>query len=81
MPKQQTKGKTMFNPHGNKTANGKVITEGMAVRDYDYQIGIVVADRYGTMHEYNSCRDDHWFEVKRGDGTTKDFNGERLIAL
>jgi hypothetical protein len=26
------------------------------------------------------CRHDHWFEVAREDGSTKDFNGSRLEA-
>lgn len=69
-----------FNPHGNRTADGKVVTEGMAVLDYDRQPGVVIADRYGLMHEHGHCRDDHWFEVRRDDGTTKDFNGERLLS-
>lgn len=70
-----------FNPHGNRTANGVVIAEGMKVLDYDYREGVVIADRYATMHEHNACREDHWFEVQHDDGSTKDFNGERMKAL
>lgn len=70
-----------FNPHANKTANGVVITVGLKVLDYDYVEGVVIADRYATMHEFGSCREDHWFEVRHADGSTKDFNGDRLKAI
>ncbi len=35
-----------FNPHGNTTADGTLITVGLAVIDYDRREGIVVRDDY-----------------------------------
>lgn len=70
------------NPHDNKTDNGVVITIGMRVRDYDYKDGMVVADRdNGSRCADGECGLDHWFDVKRDDGTTGMFNGTRLLAL
>jgi hypothetical protein len=37
-----------FNPHGEKTFDGVVVTLGMRVTDYDRKVGTVVADRDAT---------------------------------
>lgn len=68
-----------FNPHGNKTSDGVVITQGMAVTDYDMLTGTVVADDTSAFrHDNNYCSGEHWFTVERDDGTTKEFDGSRL---
>lgn len=71
-----------FNPHNNTTSDGVVITLGMQVRDYDYAIGEVVGDDTSNIrHDNGWCDGDHWFTVKRIDGTTKEFNGTRLVTV
>jgi hypothetical protein len=84
-----------FNPHGNKTANGVVITEGLRVLDYNRREGTVVADRDATRYmcpavdgstadpETPGCRHDHWFDVKPDEGQDGGgmFNGDRLKAI
>ncbi len=77
-----------FNPHKNTDQTGKVIEVGQRVRDHDYKIGTVVDDRdvvgngaesHCKMQGY--CRGDHWFDIKRDDGTFAMMNGERLRVL
>lgn len=73
----------MFNTHGNKTSNGVVITEGMKVRDYNFDEGVVITDNDNDTYRCNEgyCRGDHWFDVALPGGGTSYMNGERLFAL
>lgn len=73
---------SVFNLHGNKTADGRLIVVGMRVLDYDHKLGTVVEDE---TREYlfcgpGYCRMDHWFTVESDDGGRKAFNGERLMS-
>lgn len=68
-----------FNPHGNVTADGVLITLGMPVTDYDRRIGWIAADLTSpSMCENGYCKGDHWFEVEHGDQSTGMFNGTRV---
>jgi|1185.fasta_scaffold1201846_1 hypothetical protein len=43
--------KPQFNPHGEKTSDGVVITLGMRVLDYNRRTGTVVRDRNATRYQ------------------------------
>lgn len=73
-----------FNPHGNRTADGVLITEGLRVYTNDMDRGHVV----GKAHDGDYGRvDDWWWYVVvdidwRGNPVTKrmSMNGERMAT-
>jgi hypothetical protein len=81
----------VFNPHGNRTADGVLITVGLVVWTNEMEVGIVRSDddasAYGCCLGSHgdadpcpkSCRHDHWFTVDTRRGS-KSFNGE-LLAI
>ena len=70
-----------FNPHRNRTTDGTLIVPGLRVVDYDRKVGVVVDDSDAVVCEYRPDCTDHWFDVKREDGTFGMFNGERMQAV
>lgn len=55
----------IFNPHGDKTLDGVLITKGMYVWDYNLDLCRVVKDHTGSgyQHESGYCNNGHWYDL------------------
>lgn len=71
----------VFNPHGNKTIDGVLVTPGLWVWDYNLRLSQVQSDNYASAVRgctamgatFDGCRSDHWFNTTGGL-----FNGSRM---
>lgn len=64
-----------FNPHGEKTSDGVVVTLGMRVLDYDRRPGTVVRDRDATEYKCRAVNPDVTAEWSNPDADPPCHNG------
>ena len=64
------------------TKDGVKVELGLRVVDYDRKHGEVIAEYDGScgVNYGTDERPDHWFRVRRDDGTENSFNAERLYS-
>lgn len=80
-----------FNPYGNRTADGVLITEGLRVMDNNLDVGTVTADDHDGDH---GRHEDHWYRIEldhipgspdysgnKAPGVVRSMNGERLSTI
>jgi len=65
------------------TSDGRAITPGMRVLDYDREEGTVVKRRFmtGYSNDPGGLYFNGWYAVEKDSGAVRDFNGERLRSI
>lgn len=65
------------------TSDGKAITPGLLVEDYDREMGTVVKRQFMTGYSTDpgGLYFNGWYAVEKDSGVVRDFNGERLRSI
>lgn len=71
---------SIFNPHGNVTADGVLITEGLEVFTNELEVGKVVEDPHGSQGERCCLKAEHVGQLRNEIGTFTDHSKQECDA-